>query len=87
MSRCNCGRAREEAFNMLGFNSENSEQQKALAEIMHGEVFLSYRQDLVKVLCYQCLPMLYDKLFPTIVIVVTFLKARTTRRHTLLHSF
>ena len=40
MSRCNCGRAREEAFNMLGFNSENSEQQKALAEIMQGEVFV-----------------------------------------------
>ena len=40
MSRCNCGRAREEAFNMLGYNSENSEQQKALAEIMQGEVFV-----------------------------------------------
>ena len=40
MSRCNCGRAREEAFNMLGLNSENSEQQKALAEIMQGEVFV-----------------------------------------------
>ena len=40
MSRCNCGRAREEAFNMLGFNSENSEQQNALAKIMQGEVFV-----------------------------------------------
>ena len=40
MSRCNYGRAREEALNMLGYNSENSEQQKALAEIMHGEVFV-----------------------------------------------
>ena len=38
-------------------------------------------------LCYQCLPLLYDKLFPTTVIVVAHLKARTTRRHTLLHSF
>ena len=25
---------------MLGFNSENSEQQKPLAEIMQGEVFV-----------------------------------------------
>ena len=40
MSRCNCGRAWEEAFNILGFNSENSELQKALAEIMQGEVFV-----------------------------------------------
>ena len=33
MSRCKCGRALEEAFNMLGFNSENSEQRKALQEL------------------------------------------------------
>ena len=33
MSWCNCGRALEEAFDMLGFNSENSEQRKALQEL------------------------------------------------------
>ena len=84
MSRCNYGRAREEAFNMLGLNSENSEQQKALAEIMQGEVFVILPAGFSKSVLSM---LLYDKLFPTIVIVVTPLKARTTRRHTLLHSF
>ena len=50
MSRCNCGRAREEAFNMLGFNSEKSEQQKALAEICKERFLQSYQQDSVKLL-------------------------------------
>ena len=72
---------------MLGLNSENSEQQKALAEIMQGEVFVILPAGFSKSVMLSMSSLLYDKLFPTIVIVVTPLKARTTRRHTLLRSF
>ena len=69
----------EEVFKKLGLNSVKHEQQLAIAGVLKGDVFVVLPTGFGKSACYQCLPLLYDKLYPrnepSIVIVVTPLKA------------
>ena len=76
---CPLSQTLQEAFEKLGFNSVKPEQQLAVAGIMKGDVFVILPTGFGKSACYQCLPLVYDKICPqegaSIVIVVTPLKA------------
>ena len=69
----------EEAFQQLGYSSVKPEQRQAVRGVLNRDVFVILPTGYGKSACYQCLPLLYDKLLPiddpSVVVVVTPLKA------------
>ncbi len=65
-------------FEKLGY-SVKSEQLEVITGILRRDVFVVLPTGFGKSLCFQCLPLLYDRLFPeeanSIIIVVTPLTA------------
>ncbi len=66
-------------FRDLGLSSVKPEQLQVVAGILKGDVFAVLPTGFGKSACYQCLPLVYDQLFPdsdsSIVLVVTPLTA------------
>ena len=76
---CAATEALQEVFQKLGLSSVKPEQQEAVAGILTSDTFVILPTGFGKSAIYQCLPLLYDKLYPSddssVVIVVTPLKA------------
>lgn len=68
-----------EVFQELGFSSIKPEQMEIVMGILERDVFAVLPTGFGKSICFQCLPLVYDRLFPScdpsIVLVVTPLTA------------
>ena len=66
-------------FQRLGFPVVKREQLRVIIGILEWDVFVMLPTGFGKSLCFQCLPLLYDQLFPneahSIILVVTPLTA------------
>ena len=78
-SRAEFQLAASKAFRELGIPTIKPEQLQVVAGILQRDVFALLPTGFGKSLCFQCLPLLYDQLFPaedpSIVLVVTPLTA------------
>ena len=66
-------------FQQLGFSTVKPEQLQVVTGILERDVFVILPTGFGKSLCFQCLPLLYDRLLPSdassIILVVTPLTA------------
>ena len=76
LSRCIVESAVHRAINKLGFSSVKSQQMMVITEFINNrDVFVVLPTGFGKTLCFTCLPMVFDELYPdnqsSVVLVVT----------------